>query len=390
MAGRRAVAGIAFAFAALVAALALALAGRDAGSRAAAGTAALGLNQIGNFNFPVHVDNAPKARKLLFVVEQPGTIRVLRKNRKLRKPFLDLSDRVQFGGEEGLLSIAFHPKYRKNRRFFVYYVNNGGNIEVDQFKGKKKKPTRARPKSRRQVIEIPHPGQSNHNGGQLQFGPDKLLYLAPGDGGGADDPGENAQDPASLLGKLLRIKPRKKGGYRSPQSNPYVGEAGRDEIYALGLRNPYRFSFDRATGDVSIGDVGQDQEEELDHETLAATRGANFGWDNIEGNQPNEAPSVPPPNYRAPIHTYPDPGASAITAGYVVRGGSLPTLAGRLLYADYFAGDIRSVNPDAADPSSTDASTGLDVASPTSFGEGRKGKIYVVSHGGPVYRIVSR
>jgi glucose/arabinose dehydrogenase len=369
---------------ALVAAAMLTLAGRDAGSSAGAGGTGLTLDQIGSFEAPVYVDNAPRKRKLLFVVEQPGTIRVLRRGNKLSKPFLDISHRVQSAGfEEGLLSVAFHPKYKKNRRFFVYYTNNEGNNQVDGFKTRRKNPVRAKAKSRRKVLEIPHPTASNHNGGQLQFGPDKLLYLAPGDGAVDSD---KAQDRNSLLGKLLRIKPKRKRGYKSPKANPFVGQAGRDEIYALGLRNPYRFSFDSKTGDISIGDVGATSLEELDHETLADAEGANFGWPIFEGNVGGPAP----PNYRSPVHVYAnDTETCAVTAGVVVRDPALSTLVGRLIYADYCAGDVRYLNPDAAGvPNPTDDSTGLEVAGPTSFGEGAGGQVYVTSHPGPVYRIV--
>jgi glucose/arabinose dehydrogenase len=384
MAGRlRSRAGLAMAVAALAVLLALIVAGRDPGSRADAGASGVALDQIGTFESPVYIDNAPRKRKLLFVVEQPGTIRVLRNGNKLSRPFLDITDRVQSAGfEEGLLGLAFHPKYRKNRRFFVYYTNDEGNNEIDGFKVRKKKPTRAKTKSRRKVLEISHPTASNHNGGTIQFGPDKLLYLATGDGAVNAD---RAQDRNSLLGKLLRIKPKRKRGYTSPQTNPFVGEAGRDEIYAMGLRNPYRFSFDSKTGDVSIGDVGASAFEELNHETLAATKGANFGWPIREGN----SGGAPPPDYRAPIHVYPnDAGTCAVTAGVVVRDEGLGSLVGRLLYADYCGEEIRSLNPDAPTPSSTDSSTGLSISGATSFGEGRGGKVYVTSHSGPVYRIV--
>ena len=383
MAGRlRSRTGFVVAAAALAVLLTLTVAGREPDSRAGAGVTGLGLDQVGTFEAPVYVDSAPRKRKLLFVVEQQGTIRVLRNGRKLSRPFLDLSDRVQSAGfEEGLLSVAFHPKYKKNRRFFVYYTNTEGNNQVDGFKTRKKNPVRAKPKSRRKVLELAHPVASNHNGGQLQFGPDKLLYLAPGDGAVEAD---KAQDRNSLLGKLLRIKPKRKRGYRSPKSNPFVGEAGRDEIYALGLRNPYRFSFDSKTGDISIGDVGQSAWEELDHETLASAKGANFGWPTFEGNVGGPAP----PNYRAPVHVYPnDAGTCAVTAGVVVRDPALPSLAGRLVYADYCGNEIRSLNPDAGTP--TDTSTGLSISSATSFGETSGGKVYVTSHSGPVYRIVS-
>jgi glucose/arabinose dehydrogenase len=371
-----------------LAVLAVTLAGRGAGNRAHAGATGLALDQIGTFEAPVYVDNAPGKKKLLFVVEQPGTIRVLRNGRKLSRPFLDITDRVQYGGEEGLLSIAFHPKFKKNRRFFVYYNNNDGDIQVDRFKTRKKKRRLANPKSRTKVLKIDHPGQANHNGGQLQFGPDRLLYVGTGDGGGQGDPGDNAQDTGSLLGKLLRIKPRPHRGYKAPRSNPLVGEAGRDEIYALGLRNPFRFSFDSKTGDLSIGDVGGVAQEEIDHEPLAAAKGANFGWDCREGNLggPSPSPACPGSGFTAPIHTYPRIPGGAVIGGYVVRDSSLSGFVGRYLYTDLASGDIRSLDPDAADVD--DTSTGLEVSAPSSFGEGRGNKLYVASLGDDaVYRI---
>jgi glucose/arabinose dehydrogenase len=267
------------AFAGLVAAIALG-AGMlaSAPGEPASARGELKLKRVGGFDAPVYVADAPGARDLLFVVEQPGTVRVVRDGRTLARPFLNIRDQVRYGGEQGLLSIAFDPDYEHNRRFFVYYVTTGGDIRVDLMRRKKRSATRAEPSSRRKLIEIPHPTNENHNGGQLQFGPDGSLFLATGDGGGAGDPKGNAQDRNSLLGKLLRIDPRRNGGYSTPSSNPFSGGAGEDEIYALGLRNPYRFSFDRKTGDLLIGDVGQNDWEEIDHVGFDAARGANFGW----------------------------------------------------------------------------------------------------------------
>jgi glucose/arabinose dehydrogenase len=365
-----------------------------AGPEPAAGQGATPqLKQIGGeFEAPVHVAAAPGAKKLLFVVEQPGVIRVLRKGRTLKRPFLDLGERVQYGGEEGLLSVAFDPGYAKNRRFFVYYVNDAGDLRVDSFKRKRKSSTRAELRSRRKVIEIPHPVNSNHNGGQLQFGPDGFLYLAPGDGGGGGDPNANAQNPESLLGKLLRIDPRRKRGYSSPASNPFAGGPGRDEIYSLGLRNPYRFSFDSRSGDLWIGDVGQNEWEEIDRASRETARGANFGWNLLEGNHEFEGDAgSPPANYVAPVHEYDrSGGVCAVTGGHVSRDPAVPALEGRYLYADYCVGDIRSLDAGAANPGASDASTGIEVENPSSFGEGLKGEIYVASHAGAVYRIVQR
>jgi glucose/arabinose dehydrogenase len=370
--------------AALVAAIVIAAAGGDR----AIGARGLTLHRIGSFEAPVQVAQPPRSHGLLFVVEQPGTIRVLRDGRPLGRPFVNLRDRVRYGGEQGMLSVAFDPRYASNRRFFVYYVDDGGDIRIDSLRTKRGNPTRADPRSRRKLIVIPHPVNANHNGGQLQFGPDGLLYLGTGDGGSAGDPNGNAQNPDRLLGKLLRIKPRRKRGYASPRSNPFASGPGRDEIYALGLRNPYRFSFDRRSGDLWIGDVGQDAWEEVDHESLRHARGANFGWDLFEGDHPFEGgPGDPPAEYRPPVFEYSSAGGAncAVTGGYVARDPRLPALAGRYLYADFCGGQLRSFNPGA--PASSDAATGLEVDQPSSFGEANDGTVFVTSLAGPVYRI---
>ena len=348
----------------------------------------LQLARVGGFDAPVHVDDAPGSPKLLFVAEQPGSIRVLRNGKTLGRDFLDIRDRVRYGGEEGLLSVAFDPGYARNRRFYVYFVNQDGNLEIDSFRRKRSSATRADARSRREVIEIPHPQFSNHNGGQLQFGPDGLLYIGTGDGGSAGDPDANAQNPEVLLGKLLRIDPRRGGGYATPESNPFSGRNGRDEIYALGLRNPYRFSFDRESGEIWIGDVGQDDWEEIDRAGRATLAGANFGWDIFEGNHDFEGGGAPP-SYRGPVLEYPSGGGNcAVTGGYVVRDAALRALSGRYLYADFCAGDLRSFDP--SNPGPSDASTGLAVDGPSSFGEGARGRIYVASLSGPVFRITQR
>ena len=379
---------------ALIAVTACVAAAGSAGALGSSGEAGargkgLRLAPIGNFRAPVYVDNAPGASKLVFVVEQPGTIRVMRGQRELKQPFLNIRNRVRYGGEQGLLSMAFDPRYAHNRRFYVYYVNNGGNIEVDGFRRKRSSATRAEASSRHKVIEIPHPTFENHNGGQLQFGPDGLLYMATGDGGSAGDPDGNAQNRDVLLGKLLRIDPKQKRGYRTPNSNPFVDGPGRDEIYALGLRNPYRFSFDSRSGDIYIGDVGQDSWEEIDHVSRRALDGANFGWDILEGTHTFEGGGAPS-NYEAPVLEYSSQNARncAVTGGFVVHDKRLPALRGRYLYADYCGGQIRSFDP--RDPGRSDSATGLDFDQPSSFGEGVGGRIYVAGLEGKVARIVQR
>ncbi len=348
--------------------------------------AALELKRIGNFATPVYVDAAPGFRRLLFVVERPGRIAVLRGGEKLGRPFLDIRGRVNDEGERGLLSIAFPSNYRKSRRFYVYYTRNDGDNVVVEFKRSRRHRARAVAASRRRVLVIPHPDTSNHNGGQLQFGPDGTLYIATGDGG------SNANTAANLdvlLGKLLRIDPRQRHGHRYtvPSGNPYVGRNGRNEIYAYGLRNPWRFSFDSASDRLAIGDVGAGSWEEVDYTSRAAAKGANFGWPAWEGNQAHPGDAGPDaPTF--PIFTYPNPdsGCAAVVGGFVVHDPGLPGLARRYVYTDLCNGDIRSFVPSLGG-ASDDESTGLQVSSPTSFGEGRGGRIYVASFNGGVFRL---
>jgi glucose/arabinose dehydrogenase len=357
--------------------------------------ARVGLRKIGDFDNPVYVTGAPGSPRLLFVVEQPGRVVVLRGGRRLRHPFLDISGLVSFEGERGLLSIAFPPDYAKSGRFYAYYTDRDGNIRIDEFH--RRSPTRAARGSRREVILIPHPVNANHNGGQMQFLGD-LLYFGTGDGGSGGDPPNNAQNRDVLLGKLLRIDPRSRGGrpYSIPASNPFVGKPGRDEIYAYGLRNPFRFSFDTTHGKprIAIGDVGQNRFEELDYTTLAKASGANFGWDAFEGfsRYHDENSGTPDPGGTTkPIFAYSHgrDGSCTIIGGYVVHDPRLPSLRGRYLYADYCEGKLRALTPHLG-RSGGDHLLGLSVASPTSFGEDDLGRIYVTSQQGTVYRLVPR
>ena len=357
----------------------------------------LALKRVGNFDEPTYVAGAPGYPKLLFVVEQDGVVEVLREGRRLGQPFLDIRGLVGAGGERGLLSIAFPPDYRRSGRLYAYYTDNAGNIRVDEFR--RASPTRARRGSGRAVIEVPHPVNTNHNGGQLQFLGD-LLYLATGDGGSGGDPPNNAQNKDSLLGKLLRIDPRPRDGrpYSIPSDNPFVGKPGRDEIYSYGLRNPYRFSFDTTGGAqarIAIGDVGQNRFEELDYTTVAGAAGANFGWDAFEGKSryTEENGDTPDPGGTTkPIMAYDrgrDGGACTIIGGYVVGPGGPAPLRGRYVYADFCSGVVRSLVPHLR-RAGDDRRTGLEVAFPTSFGEDARGRIYICSQEGAVYRLVSR
>jgi glucose/arabinose dehydrogenase len=355
------------------------------------------LKRIGSFESPTYVTGAPGYPKLLFVVEQPGRVEVMRAGHRLRHPFLDIRNLVGYdGGERGLLSIAFSPDYRSSGRLYAYYTDNAGNIRVDEFR--RRGATRAARGSRRTVIEIPHPVNSNHNGGQLQF-LGNLLYLGTGDGGSAGDPPNNAQNTYSLLGKLLRIDPRPSGGqpYSVPADNPFVGKPGRDEIYSYGLRNPFRFSFDTTTASqprIAIADVGQNRFEELDYTTVAGASGANFGWDALEGFAPysEENSGTPDPGGTTkPILAYShsrDGGSCSIIGGYMVGPGGPPSLRGRYVYSDYCSGRLHSLVPHLHG-AGKDRRLGLTVNSPTSFGEDDHGRIYICSQEGSVYRLIS-
>jgi glucose/arabinose dehydrogenase len=355
------------------------------------------LKKIGSFDSPVYVTGAPGFPKLLFVVQQPGQIVVLRGGHQLPKPFLNLSGKISSGGERGLLSVAFPPDYARSGRFYVYYTDPAGNIRVDEFK--RASATRAAFGSRRQVIVIPHPVNSNHNGGQMQFLGD-LLYFGTGDGGSGGDPPNNAQNKDVLLGKLLRINPRPSAGkpYSVPANNPFVGRPGRDEIYSYGLRNPFRFSFDTSSAKqprIAIGDVGQNQFEEVDYTTVTAAAGANFGWDAREGfskyEDENSGTSDPGGTVK-PIFAYSHSrggGSCSIIGGYVVRDPRLRGLRGRYVYADLCEGQLRSLVPHLK-RASGDRKLGLHVETPSSFGEDDQQRLYVASLEGPVYRFVSR
>ena len=357
-------------------------------SPAPAGAATL--QQVGTFSSPVFVTSDPGNADRLFVVEQGG--RIVLSQGGATTTFADLTSFVLSGGERGLLSMAFATDFASSGRFYVYYTSRpDGDIQIDQFTASGSGVDLA---TRRPIITIPHRAAGNHNGGQVQIGPDGMLYLATGDGGGGGDPFGNAQNLDSLLGKVLRIDPRPSGSpaYAIPPDNPFVGTAGADEIWSYGMRNPYRFSFDRATGAIVIGDVGQGAWEEVDYEPGAnPARGDNFGWDCREGAHAfSEADPVcsSRSGFTEPIFEYGHTGGNcSITGGYVVRDESLGDLFGRYVYADYCVGQIRSLVP-GVPSASGDRSEGLSVPNPSSFGEDACGRLYVVSHQGAVSRFV--
>jgi glucose/arabinose dehydrogenase len=372
-------------------------AGETAGGAPEGGSAAqrrpVRLLLVGRFDQPTYLAAPPGERRLRFVVEREGRIRVLRGRRVLREPFLDISGDVSTGGESGLLSMAFAPDYARSRRFYVYYTDNQGFITIDSFLRSQDTPTRAQPGSRRNVMRVPH-HRFNHKGGQLQIGPDGRLYAAFGDGGGGGDPDRNAQNLGRILGKMIRIEPRPAGGYSVPGDNPFRGRRGaRPEVYAYGLRNPYRFSFDRRRGHLAIGDVGQSEFEEIDfvpgRDGGRQPRGGyNFGWSVFEGRSPYNGGRarghVPPV-----IDHSQGEGFCSIIGGYVIRDRSLGRgWYGRYVYGDYCEPTIRLAHLRRGRAPSR--RTRLRVSDLVSFGEDGRGRVYAISLSGPVYRIGRR
>jgi glucose/arabinose dehydrogenase len=361
--------------------------GTGSGTSAARGVR---LQRVGNFRDPVYVTAPPGDRRRVFVVEQSGRIMLLLGGKRVRRPFLSLSGEVTAGGEQGLLSMAFAPDYAASGRFYVYFTDRSGDQRVQEFRRSTGSPNRADIATRRPVLSMADP-YPNHNGGLLLFGPDGLLYIGTGDGGSAGDPENRAQNLDSLLGKILRIDPRAVGSsaYRSPDSNPFVGRAGRDEIYTYGLRNPWRFSFDRRNGDIYIGDVGQNELEEIDFARRGGARGRNYGWSCFEGRRRFDD-SRSCPGATPPLLQYGRSGGEcSVTGGVVVRDPQLPALAGRYVYGDYCAGRIRSFRVRGG-RATGDRAHALRVEQLSSFGEDARRRVYATSLTGPVYRLRSR
>jgi Glucose / Sorbosone dehydrogenase len=377
---------------------------------ASARTRALTLQAVGTFDQPIYVTSDPVNPDRLFVVERKGKIELVQGG--TRKTFADLTSLVDCppsgcAGERGLMSIAFSPGYAGNGHLYVDYADNAtGEIHIDELTATG---DAADPLSRRSLLTIPHSERNNHNGGQLQFGPDGYLYISTGDGGGSNDELHNAQDPNSLLGKILRIDPTPSGfqPYTVPLGNPFPGASPpANTVWNLGLRNPFRFSFDRLTGGMAIGDVGQREREEVDwapsieSDTVGGS-GANYGWNCREGLILGPADDLPPGecatgDFVDPVFDYPhrDPGdggafGCSIIGGYVVRDDSLGSLSGRYVYTDFCNGRIRSLQlPATAEgTASGDRSEGLTVPSPVSFGEDSCGRVYVVAEEGAVSRL---
>lgn len=324
----------------------------------------------------------------LFLVQQNGKIRIVAGGRLLPKPFLNVTGRISCCGERGLLGLAFHPSYRTNGFFFIYYTNTAGNVEVARYKVSANNRNVANPGSASKIITIPHPDFGNHNGGQLQFGPDGFLYMGVGDGGSGGDPPNNAQNKQVLLGKLLRLDVDSGRPYRIPPDNPFVGASdARPEIWAFGLRNPWRFTFDKRTGDLFIGDVGQGSFEEVDFQPKSSRGGQNYGWRLMEGNHCFEPSSgCNPGGLTLPIVEYSHNEGCSITGGFRYRGNQMPALRGAYIFGDFCSGIIWRARPvNGAWQRVQIADTDFSISS---FGEDSLGELYLADLNGAVYKLV--
>jgi cysteine-rich repeat protein len=366
-----------------------------AGVVPASGTAIKAVRVASGLSSPLLATAPPRDVSRVFIVEQTGRIRVLKWGTLLPVPFLDIHTKIASGGERGLLGLAFHPNYATNGRFFVDYTDLSGNTVVSQYQVSANPDVAGTTETI--VLQVTQPF-ANHNGGHLAFGPDGYLYIALGDGGSGGDPQGNGQNINTLLGTLLRIDVDGTPPYVSPATNPFFGATpGLDEIWAYGLRNPWRFSFDRSAGDLYIGDVGQGRFEEVDYQPAGSGGGQNYGWNVVEGDghcYPSGT-GCDQTGMTLPILEYNHTQGCAITGGYVYRGCAMPDLRGTYFYGDYCTAFIRSfrvVGGVATDQQDRTADLapggGLSISSISSFGEDARGELYICDLGGAVFKIV--
>jgi glucose/arabinose dehydrogenase len=367
-----------------------------------------------SFDRPVAITHAGDESGRVFIVEQRGTIRVVQEGQLIPEPFLDIRPQVRCCGEEGLLGLAFPPGFENKGHFYVYYTRLDGNNQVSRFNVGLDADV-ADPNSEEEILFLYHPTYSNHNGGKLAFGLDGYLYIGTGDGGGAGDPQNNAQNLASMMGKILRIDveaahsiildlenplffPLLSGGagsaagaYAIPSDNPFLNNPqALPEIWALGLRNPWRFSFDAETGDLYIADVGQQAMEEINFQPASSSGGENYGWNILEGNlcfSPSNA-CTPPPNYSPPVSVYEHSQGCSVTGGEVYRGTTYPLLEGIYLYGDYCSGRIWGLVQDGSVWQSREL---LDTSYRIStFGSDEMGDLYLADlSSGTIYRVIA-
>ncbi len=339
---------------------------------------------------PVSLANAGDGSGRLFVVEKPGRIRIIQNGSLVDTPFLNIRDRVgSSGSEQGLLGLAFHPQYTQNGYFYVNYTDKNGNTVIARFSVSAQDPDRADPSSEQRLLSANQPFP-NHNGGQVTFGPDGYLYLGLGDGGSAGDPFGNGQSLGTFLGKILRIDVDQGDPYAIPADNPFIGQQAKPEIWAYGLRNPWRFSFDRDTGDLFIGDVGQNRWEEIDFLPAGSLGGMDFGWNYYEANH-RYSDQAPPASFVwiAPVAEYSHDLGCSVTGGFIYRGAQLPAWQAVYLYGDYCSGNIWGLVHNAQGEWENDLLF-TNVARITSFGEDEAGEIYLTDIGGNVLQLVKR
>ncbi|HTM51756.1 MAG TPA: PQQ-dependent sugar dehydrogenase [Bryobacteraceae bacterium] len=333
------------------------------------------------FAFPTTIASARDGSGRLFIAEQAGRIQILRAGRIAPVPFLDISDRVNCCGERGLLGLAFPPSFAAKRHFYVYYTAASGDLVISRFE-LSSNPDIADPSSETVILQIEHREFSNHNGGNLVFGPrDGYLYLGTGDGGGGGDSLLSSQNPGVLLGKLLRIDVESgESPYSIPPGNPFAGKAGaRPEVWAWGLRNPWRFSFDRLTGDLYIGDVGQEMWEEVDFQPASSPGGENYGWNPMEGNHCFLEPDCSTEGLTLPVAEHSHAEGCTVVGGYVYRGTRFPALQGFYIYGDYCNGRAWMLRKEGdVWRKSPPFETGIGIST---FGEDEEGNLYVADHG---------
>ena len=344
------------------------------------------------FASPTQVTSAPDGTNRLFVVEQSGRVKVVRSGKELRKAYINLSRKVSSGGERGLLSVAFSPRFRNDKKLFVAYTKRqGGDVVVASMRASRPAAPQIRNKTLKPLLRVEHSRFSNHNGGQLAFGPDGNLYIGTGDGGGSNDELNTAQRRTDLRGKILRINPHRTCGgkrYCIPKSNPFVGKKGRPEIYLLGLRNPWRFSFDFRTDSLWIGDVGQGEQEEINRVPQNPNR-INLGWSCREGNQVFIASRCRAGvNYLNPATVVNHPAGESITGGFVYRGERYRKLiGGAYVFGDFVTRRVWLYKPGRGKHAQAQRLGPSQYSGPTSFGVSSRDEIYAVTYDGSLWRM---
>ncbi len=349
-------------------------------------SSAITLTEVaGDLDAPTDIVNAGDGSGRLFFVEKEGLVKIFKNGEVSPQSFLDIQTLVSTQSERGLLSMAFHPKYRSNRKFYVYYTDRNGDITIAQYRALLSNKDRADSASGRLILRIRHREHDNHNGGQLRFGPDGFLYIGVGDGGGGGDPLGNAQNRRTLLGKILRIDIDRGSRYSIPSDNPYRGNSrARPEIFAYGFRNPWRITFDVSTKRLFVADVGQSEREEID----IVSRGRNYGWNTMEGSLCYPNPGCSQRGLALPIFDYAHDGngGESITGGYVYRGRRVPALVGKYIYGDFISGRIWALSREGRNPWSAELLTDTAMGVST-FGVDEKRDLFVADYGaGKIYR----